>query len=276
VKKGDVLLNIDDEKVRIEVQETEAMLREASARLKNSKATFKRIDKLFKDGVVGQNEFDDSQTQVSLNQAVVEKLRAQLRKSKKTLKDTVIVAPIDGVISERLVSTGEYVKVGAELVEIVDTTPLKLVFTLPEKNAGEIKTGQKVDITTRAYIGKNFEGEVYFINPKVDPDTRTIEVKAWVDNSDYKLKPGFYVNVTVMLGERSALVLPESAVSVREGNVIVMVVKNGEVAFKKVTSGLRFNGKVEILDGITDQDDIVVYGRSEITEGTPVKIAPPS
>jgi membrane fusion protein (multidrug efflux system) len=276
VKTNQPLLAIDDEKFRLEVEETKAQLEEAQARLKNSQTNLNRMTSLFQDAIIGQNDFDDAQTQVSLNRAVVEKLQARLNRSKKSLRDTRVVAPIDGIISQRMVSIGEYVKVGAILVKVVDSNPLKLVFSLPEKNAVEIKTGQKVSISTHAYPGKIFEGTIYFINPKVDENTRTIEVKAWVDNSDYKLRPGFFVNVTVFLGEKRSLVLPESAVVVREGKVIVMVVEDGRIVYQKITPGFRFDGKVEILDGISTDDDIVFYGRNEISEGTRVKTLPSS
>jgi membrane fusion protein (multidrug efflux system) len=272
VKKGDLLLEIDDEKLRMEVEESRAMLKEARTRLEHSRSTLKRMTRLFEEGVIGQQEFDDASNQASLNQAVVENIRARLRRFKKSLRETKVVAPMDGVVSEKMVSAGEYVKVGADLVKIVDANPLKLTFTLPEKNAGEIRTGQKVKVTSRVYPNEKFEGEIYFINPKVDPDTRTIEVKAWVDNSEYRLRPGYFVNVRVLLGERRSLVLPESAVVVREGKIVVMAIMDGRIVYKRVTPGVRYNGKVEILEGISPEDDIVVSGRSEITEGTRVEI----
>ena len=275
VKKGDLLLEIDDETLRLEVEESQASLKEALSRLKHSQSRLKRMTELFEQGVIGQQEFDDAQNQASLNQAVVENIRARLSRFKKSLNDTRVTAPMDGIVSERMVSSGEYVKVGADLIKIVDSNPLKLTFTLPEKSAGEVKEGQKVLVTTRVYRDQTFEGEVYFINPKLDPDTRTIEVKAWVDNSDYKLKPGYFVTVNVLLGKQRSLTLPESAVLVREGKIVVMSVVDDTIAYKGVTPGVRFDGKVEILDGITPEDDIVVSGRSEITEGTKVTITSP-
>jgi len=273
VKKGGLLLKIDDEKLRLEVEESEARLKEARSRLEHSQSTLKRMTNLFQEGVIGQQEFDDAKNQASLNQAIVENIRARLRRFKKSLRDTKVIAPMDGVVSERMVSAGEYVKVGADLVKIVDSNPLKLTFTLPEKSAGEIETGQRVRITTRVYRDETFEGEIYFINPKVDPDTRTIEVKARVDNSEYKLRPGYFVDVRVLLGERRSLVLPESAVVVREGRIVVMAVVEGIVKYKGITPGVRYDGKVEILDGISPEDDVVMSGRSEIAEGTRVTIA---
>ncbi len=272
VKKGGMLMEIDDEKFRLEAEETNAMLKEAVAKLKNARATFNRINRLYQDGIIGRDEFDDAETQVSLNQSVVEELSARLNLSKKSVRDTKVLSPLDGVVSERIVSAGEYVKVAAQLMKVVDLTPLKLVFNLPEKDIAAVRQGLKVNITTRAYPGETFNGKIYFINPKADANTRTIEVKAWVDNSDYKLKPGFFVNVTVFTGAKKAFLLPESAVVVRKGSFVAMAVENNRIKYKKVTPGIRFDGKVEILHGISADDYIVVYGRSEISEGTPVKV----
>ncbi len=276
VKQGDLLLEIDDEKLRLEVEESEAMLREGRARYEHSQATLKRMSSLFEQGVIGQQELDDARNQELMNRAAVENTQAKLSRFKRELGDTRVRAPMDWVISERLVSAGEYVKIGASLFKIVDANPLKLAFTLPEKNSGEIRIGQKVKVTTRVYAGEMFEGEVYFINPKVETETRTIEVKAWVDNSEFKLRPGYFVDVKVLLGSRKSLVLPEHAVLVREGSVMVMAVVDGVISYKRVEPGVRFSGKVEILEGVTPEDSIVVSGRSEITEGTRVTVVPPT
>ena len=162
------------------------------------------MTRLYKEGVIGQQNYDDTKTQTLLIEANVENIKARLNRFKKSLKDTRVMAPIDGVVSERKVSVGEYVKVGAELFKIVDSNPLKLAFTIPENSAGEIKIGQKVQVQPRAFADKTFQGKIYFINPKVDIETRTVEVKAWVDNPEYTLKPGFYVNVKTLLEERKS------------------------------------------------------------------------
>jgi membrane fusion protein (multidrug efflux system) len=275
VKKGDLLLEIDDEKFRLEVEESDAMLTEALRKLDNSRATLNRMTSLYKEGVIGEQNYDDTKTQTLLIEANVENIKARLNRFKKSLKDTRVMAPIDGVVSARTVSVGEYVKVGAELFKIVDSNPLKLAFTIPENNAGEIKIGQKVQVQSRAFPDQIFEGTIYFINPKVDIETRTVEAKAWVDNPEYVLKPGFSVNVKTLLEERKSLVLPESSVLVREGKTLVMSVVNDSIQYKQITSGVRFDGKVEIIDGITPEDKVVLSGRSEITEGTRVEIISP-
>lgn len=276
VKKGDPLLDIDDEKFRLEVEESEAMLTEALRKLENSRATLNRMTTLYKEGVIGQQNYDDAKTQTMLIEANVENIKARLNRYKKSLKDTRVIAPIDGVVGARMISVGEYVKAGTELFKIVDSNPLKLVFTVPETNAGEIKIGQGVQVQSRAFPDKSFNGTIYFINPKVDLQTRTIEIKARVDNPEYLLKPGFYVNVKALLEKRTSLVLPERSVLVREGKTMVMSVVNDMILYKQVSAGVRFDGKVEILEGLTPEDMVVLSGRSEISEGTRVEVISPA
>lgn len=273
VARGEVLLEIDDEKARLEVDRTEALLREARARLQHALTTLKRQTTLFKDKVIGEHDYDDARTQVALNTAMVDELQARLETVRRSLRDTLVRAPIDGIVSSRLVAPGEYVKVGADLYTIVDTDPLKLVFSLPEKHAGAVAPGQRISVRTRAHAGKVFNGTIYYISPTVEQNTRTIEVKARVPNGKNLLKPGFYGCVTVFLATRTSLVLPESAVVVREGTILVMAVQDGRIVYKQVATGMRFNGMVEILSGVTLEDNIVVSGRSEITRGTPVSIS---
>jgi membrane fusion protein (multidrug efflux system) len=274
VKKGDLLIKIDDEKFILQVKENEASLREAEARAKNSQTTLERQLRLFQEGVINQQTLDDNKTQLSLYQAQGENIQAKLDRAKRSLRDTNITSPLDGVVSKRSVSTGEYVKTGNELLKIVDSNPLKLTFTLPEKFTGQIKLGQKVIVKTKAYPDEQFYGKVYYINPKVDLDTRTIELKALVENNEYKLKPGFFVDVKLLIGmNKNSAVLPEGAVLVREGKFIVMVIENNRIKYKPVTPGARFFGKVEILEGVNPNDSIVLSAMGELVEGSPVTIA---
>lgn len=273
VKKGAILIKIDDEKFRTQVEEAEAILREAEATLKNAELSLKRMDQLLEEKVIDQQKYDDTITQFHMSRAVVEKVKARLRRDKKSLRDTVIVSPLDGVVSERMVTEGEYVKVGANLLKIVDIDPLKLSFTLPEKFSGQLRIGQTVAVETKAFPEEVFTGSVYFISPQVNLNTRTIEVKAKVKNEDYRLKPGFFVDVKLFIDvNHNAMVLPEGAVVMRGGKYVVLGVQGEKIVIKSVRPGKRFNGKVEILDGIDRDDLVVVSGLSELTEGSRVKV----
>ena len=275
VKRGDLLIKIDDEKFRLQVEETEASLREAEATLKNAKGSLSRMEQLLSEKVVDQQRYDDTFTKFHLGKAVVENVRAKLKRYQRSLNDTEIVAPLDGVVSERMGSEGEYVKVGAELLKIVEINPLKLTFTLPEKFSGQVRMGQTVEVKAKAFPGEVFTGSVYFISPTVNLTTRTLEVKAKVENKDYRLKPGFFVDVKLLTDiNEQAMVLPEGAVVMREEQFVVLTVQEEKIQFKSVIPGKRFERKVEILEGVGRDDIIVVSGLSELTEGTKVSIAP--
>jgi len=275
VKRGDVLIKIDDEKFRLQVEETEASLREAEATLKNAKGSLSRMEQLLSEKVVDQQRYDDTFTKFHLGKAMVENVRAKLKRYQRSLNDTEIVAPLDGVVSERMGSEGEYVKVGAELLKVVEINPLKLTFTLPEKFSGQVRMGQTVEVKAKAFPGEVFTGSVYFISPTVNLATRTLEVKAKVENKDYRLKPGFFVDVKLLTDvNEQAMVLPEGAVVMREEQFVVLTVQGEKIQFKSVMPGKRFERKVEILEGVGRDDIMVVSGLSELTEGSKVSIAP--
>jgi len=273
VKKGAPLIKIDDEKFRFQVEEAEASLREAEASLRNAELTLKRMNQLLEEKVIDQQKYDDTITQFDLSRATVENFKAKLKRYRKSLKDTMILSPLDGVVSERMVSEGEYVRVGANLLKVVDINPLKLSFTLPEKFSGQLKIGQKVAVKTKAFPDEIFTGSVYFISPTVNLNTRTFEVKAKIKNEDYRLKPGFFVDVRLIVDiNEHAMVLPEGAVVMREGEFVLLVVQDGKIVLKSVRPGKMFDGKVEILEGVDKDDLVVLSGLSELTEGSRVRV----
>ena len=267
VKKGDSLIKIDDEAFRFQREEAEASLKEAEERLKNAELTLKRINQLLEEKVIDRQKYDDTVTQFNLSRATLENVKAKLKRYRKSLRDTLIVSPLGGVVSERMISEGEYVKVGTNLLKIVDIDPLKLSFALPEKFSGQLKIGQTVEVEAKAYPGKIFTGNVYFISPQVNLNTRTFEVKARVANANYQLKPGFFVDVKLFLDvNENAMVLPEGAVVMREGRYVVLIVQGEKIIIRSVIPGKRFDGKVEILDGVDKADLMVVSGLSELTD----------
>jgi membrane fusion protein (multidrug efflux system) len=273
VERGGMILRIDDETFRLEVEEVQANLSEVKERLKNAEDTFKRITRLYEQGVSDQQAYDDARTQRNLNRMIVNNLEGKLGRYKKSLKDTKVNSPLEGVVSERMISAGEYVKVATELVRIVDSNPLRLTFSLPEQFVAEVQLEQLVRVKVKAYPNREFEGKVYYVSPKVDSDTRMVEVKAWVDNDEGLLKPGFFVDARLMTGSsENAMVLPEAAVLVRQGRFVVMAVEEGAVRYKGVETGSRFNGKVQIVGGVAPEDKLILAGMAELVEGSRVKV----
>ena len=194
--------------------------------------------------------------------------------AKQNLLDHRIVSPLDGVVNLKIASLGEHVNVAPkdEILSIVQMDPLELEFYVPENWAGKIRLGSRVQFTLKAFSEEKFTATLQFISPTADPATRNVKVKAVVPNLRYRLKPGFFAEVTVQSGiNPKALAVPESALFSQGGKFFAFVVQKGVAHRKEVETGHRFEGKVEILKGIQKGDQVVTVGYEQLSEGTKVR-----
>lgn len=260
VSKGQLLVQFDAKKWQAQHQQ-------AKVELENARIRAERAATLVKSDSVSQQEYDDAQAAARTAEAFFALLEARL-------KETEIVAPFDGMISERLVSPGAYVKAGDTLVRLVDADPIKLSFSVPERYLTQLKLDQKVEVRVASLADRTFRGDVYFIDPQVDVATRTIKVKAKIDNADGTLRPGLFANVELVLGVReNALVIPEEAIIAQTGATIVFVISNQQAMVRPVKTGLRVPGKVQILDGLSEGEQVVTAGHQKLFPGVKVIVA---
>ena len=151
--------------------------------------------------------------------------------------------------------------------------PLELEFYVPENLSGVIHIGRKVQFTLKAFSEENFFGILRYISPTADPTTRNVKMKALVQNPNYRLKPGFFAEVSVQTGGNpAALIIPESALFSQEGKFYTYTVQDGIARRKEVETGVRFEGKVEILKGIQQGERVVTAGHEQLSDGVKVKI----
>lgn len=276
VKKGQVLVQLDDVDARLEVERAEARLREAEALVENNRNTIARYQKLFETMVIPQQTFDDLLLKIKVDEAKLALAKAELDLAKQNLLDHRIVSPIEGVINLKIASLGEHVNVAPkdEILTIVQMDPLELEFYVPENWVGKIRLGNKVQFTVKAFSEERFSATLHVISPTADPSTRNVKMKAMVQNPHYRLKPGFFAEVTVQTGSNpTALVIPESALLSEEGKFVAFVVEEGVARLKEVETGLRFEGKVEILKGIGKGEQVITAGQEQLSDGTKVKIS---
>lgn len=257
VKKDAVLFRLDDGKLRAQLESTEARLMKARNNLERSR-------KLLEQTTISPQEFDDAQAEFKEAQAAVDLAREQF-------DDATIRSPLDGFISERLVSNGQYVEKDRTLVTVVDTDPVKIDTTLPERFLPQLQLGQKVNVKIAGLGQKAFTGEVYFIDPRVDPSTRTVKIKARIPNPDGELRPGLFANVELVTGTRdNAIVVPEQAIVPAIDKLTVFVVEGGVARRREVTVGARLPGKVEITSGIQTGEMVVISGQQKLRDQMPV------
>ncbi len=261
VTEGQILFRIDDSKLQ-------AQLADAQANLKFARTDFDRKERLFKTKAISEQEFDRARTSVQNAQAAVDL-------STESLRDSVIKAPFDGVTTERMVSVGQFVSRGQILAGLVQIDPLEANFNVPEKYISQLAIGQKITITSVAYPEKSFEGNVSFISPRLDPVSRTVLVKALIENEENLLRPGMFGNLQLIFRAREGvLTIPESAISFKRDQASVFVRNpDGKAEIREVKLGLRTEGASEILSGLLEGEIVVVEGFQKMGPGATIIIS---
>lgn len=271
VKVGHVLVQLDASMER-------AQLQQAKAALELARANFKRADELMKRGSGTARTLDEAVSQLKVDEATVALMAAQLEK-------LTVTAPFDGVLGLKHVSVGDYLGPGAEIINLEMIDPLRVEFRVPELFLPAVAVGNKVALAIDAFPGREFDGEVYAIDPLVDKAGRAIVMRARVPNPSGELKPGLFARVTLELTvKQGALFVPEEAiVPIGETRFIYKVVEktvegkvSRVVAFVPVKTGSRGKGRVEIVEGLAAKDVVVTAGTLKIYEGAAVMPVPPA
>ena len=266
VRKGALLVQLDDQLPRAQVAQ-------AQAEVSIARANDQRNRELVAQGFVSQRTRDESAANLQVAQAklaLAEATAARLR----------IVAPFDGVAGIGKVSVGEYVKDGAEIVNLEDLDHLFVDFSLPERYQSQVRVGQPVQLVLDALPGVAARAQVRALDPQIDADGRSLAVRASLDNPGLQLRPGMFARVTLQLAERKgALVVPEEAVVPQgTGAHVFRVVAgaDGQPAAERapVQLGLRAEGLVEVVQGLAPGETVVTAGQQRLQKGlTPVQVA---
>ena len=266
VRKGALLVQLDDQLPR-------AQTAQARAELSIAQANDKRNRELVAQGFVSQRTLEESAANLQVAQAklaLADATAARLR----------IVAPFDGVAGIGKVSVGEYVKDGAEIVNIEDMDSMFVDFRLPERYQSQVRAGQEVQVALDALPGAQFIAKVRALDPQIDANGRSLAVRASLDNSELRLRPGMFARVTLFLAERKdALVVPEASIVPQGSGAQVFRVVEGADGQQMAQSaavqlGLRVEGFVEVTQGVAAGDTVVTAGQQRLKKGdTPVRVA---
>lgn len=273
VSKGMLLAAIDDSDYSLEVKRAEATLRQAEATLENTKLEFKRKDALYKEELVTKQQYDDVTTRLSLAEAEVERAKASLSLAKLKLSKTKIISPLACVIKEKRVSAGDFVRNGTPMFVIIQPNPLKLRFTVPEKDVRRLKTNQEVMLKVDGFAETEFKGRVNIVFPNVEEKTRTLQVEALVPNNNGLLKPGLFSKVILYTaGERDTIVVPVTALLYEAEKVRVFVTEGDRAKERVVKLGSKYGELMEIIDGVKAGEKVVSMGQQNLSEGAKVSI----
>ena len=266
VRKGQLLVQLDDQLPRAQVQQSRAELSIA-------RANHKRNQELVAQGFISQRSVDESA-------ANLEVAEAKLALAEATAQRLRIVAPFDGVAGIRGVNVGDYLKDGADIVNVEDLDAVYVDFRLPERLQNKVKTGQTARVAFDALPGVQYSAVVLAINPQIDADGRSLAVRGCIDNRRLQLRPGMFARVTAVFGERSdANVVPEEAI-VPDGaapyvlRVVAGTEEGSQVAKRTpVRLGARTPGFVEVVEGLAPGDVVVTAGQQRLQrDGMAVRV----
>ena len=274
VNKGSLLIEINEIDYMLDSKRSEAALKQAEANLDNAQAEYKRQEALYKEELVTKQQFDDITTKVALAKAALDGAKATLAISREKLTRTKIYSPLNGAVKEKKVSVGDYVRNGTPLLQLIRVNPLKLNFTVSEKDAASIKIGQEVAFSVDSYPAKQFKGKVSLFYPNVEEKTRTLQAEALVNNSDRLLKPGFFARTLIYTSAPREVVLAPITALLYDNSVIRIFVVEGNKARERVIKiGGKYGESVEVLEGLKELEQIVVVGQNNLSEGVKINVA---
>ena len=310
VAQGAELIRLSATETDAQVKEAEANAAQIEARLgltagtafdanavpevQNAKASyelaqseFNRIKALLDQRVVSQSEFDQRRTQMEAarqqhdaakNGAAqqyqsLQAARARVTLARKALADTVVRAPFNGLVAQRMVSVGDYVTKGMKVAVVVRINPLRAQLTIPEQFVSAVGVGQPITFTVDAFPGRQFEGRVRYVSPALQADQRALTAEAIVPNPGNELKPGLFATAQVQQRRPTAAILvPVSAVQTIGGTSRVYVVSGDRVEERIVTTGQTLDTLVEITNGLKAGERVATTNVTKLVDGTRVQL----
>lgn len=260
VEKGKVL-------VEMTRNEERALLQEARANLDDAKRQFNRVNQLQSQGIEAQSMLDQRRREWDTARARVAAIESRLA-------DRLIKAPFSGVLGLRNISVGALVEPGDTITTVDDDRVMKLEFAVPSVYLASLKAGLSIRARTLAYPERVFEGAVKAVDSRVDPINRSVLVRAIIPNAELILKPGMLMTVEVLRNARRTLVIPESALMPKgdEQYVFVLLGEENQVEKRKIKMGSRRRGEVEVLDGLSVGERVIVHGADKARAGQTVRI----
>lgn len=272
VKKGQKLAVIESNDYAAQLAASQANVASAEATLKDKKREFDRNEMLFKDGTATERDRDTAEADYERAVASLAQAKAQETLSKINLDETVIYSPMDGVISARHVEPGTLLTAGAKILTVTQVDPLRFQVSMPTTIFGKIVKNGYIGIEVDAYPDMVVTSRISRVFPVADDVTRTVKIESDIANADGRFVPGMYAVGNIGLDtHENALVVPFSAI-VRNGDKrLVYRVKNGVADAVEVKVGVREDAVIEILDGLFDDDEIVLEGQHRLASGVKVK-----
>lgn len=270
VERGELLLRLDDRDIRHRIEAARASV--SSEQLSLARQDYQRKERLFEDGAVVRSVYEQAKSQYLTLEAAYRSTQATISGLEEQLAKTRLSAPIAGVVTRIVVAAGEVVAPGSPLLILENTERMLVRLELADRDFVKVRLGQPAEATAAAFPGRVFRGEVSRLGSAADPVTRTFEVEARLYNPDRVLRPGLIVTLRIVLGREPGLVVPaEAVVEEHNGRGEVFAVRGGVARRLEVGLGRRFDREVQVTEGLSEGDEVVVVGHQDLVDGQAVE-----
>jgi len=260
VRKGQILVKLDDSELRLEMER-------ARAQMENARSVYERSKEMFEKNLISKEQYDNARYQY-------ETARAQYESAKLQLEYATIRAPVSGVITSRMVEIGDYVTANRVLYTMADYDTLLARIYVPEKDIVKIRPGQRARIQVEAYPDREFTGRVKMISPVVDPASGTVKVTVEIVRRNQPLLPGMFATVYIVTETHPrAMVIPKKALILESETDRVFVYENGVARLRDIKTGFTDGERLEVLEGLEPGELVITVGQEGLRDGSAVRIA---
>ncbi len=258
VKKGDILVKVDDSELQAQLLKTQYQ-----KKLAEEKEYRQRL--LLEKEAISRQEYDIALTELNTLEAEIQLIKARIDK-------TEIRAPFDGVIGLRYVSVGSYISPSVKISTLQNIDTLKLEFSIPEKYIRLVNVGDRINFKVQG-SDKRYTAVIYAIDPKIDPTTRTLQVRAIFPNKNHEVLPGSFAEIEVVLEEiPNAILIPSEAIIPSAEGSKVFVYNQGKAFERNVETGIRTERFIQIKSGLNPGDTVLTTGLLQLKSGFKVRI----
>lgn len=273
VEKGMVLVKLEQIRFSLALREARAARQEGLAELRNLERKLARYQVLYEKGVVEKEFFDDVTTQADLARSRAQIDQSRLEQAEEDMKDSLLKAPFAGFVVKRRMNVGEpYTGMAGEYIfHLIDTSTVKVEVNIFETKKQYVAQGKKVTVRVDAIPGKQFDGIITVVNPYIEPVSRKFLVKVAIPNKDYTLESGMFARVSIPEEQRlDSLLVPAKAVLERDGKKMAFTTVKGRAVERPISPGLTTHEWVEVLEGLSEGDPVIVEGLYAIKDKTPI------
>lgn len=258
VEQGALLIQLDD-------RATRAALVEAEATLSEARQNYRRIEQLTDSNIAAEASLEEARAGLSRAEAAVMRARADL-------EDRAITAPFSGTLGVIDTEPGSFVQSGVAITRLSDLSAVEVSLSVPERYFERVREGQALIVTTPAYPEESFEGQVTLRAPEIDLGSRSVEIRARIDNPEGRLVGGMFANSRLVLETYEGLVIPDDAIISEGLTTYVYTVRDGTARRNEIDIGASLGALTEVREGLSAQDSVVIAGWDQLSDQAPVEI----